>query len=114
MDEDPQIANGWTRDELVAMQASLNGQPMILDGLVRVMPGPADKIKVGMTISATRGLLARVEEHIVAGRVPLLKEATKQQFIKSAESYERGEFGDLLQNQLRRKQSANREQRLFE
>lgn len=66
-----------------------------------------------MTVSATEDHLARVEKHIAAGRLPILKETTKQQLIKNAEAYERREYGDLLESQSRDKAADDQRQRLF-
>ena len=113
VDEHKQLANGWTKRELNAMKQFLNGELLILDGLLRLMPSPVKAISVNMTVLATSDHLARVEEHIAAGRLPILKETTKQQLIKSAEAYERREYGDLLKSQSRGKAADDQQHRLF-
>ena len=95
VDQHPQVANGWTKDELDAMRQFLSGKIMILDGFLRLMPSPPEKIKVEMTASDMRAKLDRVEEHIAAGRIPILKETTKQQLLKNAEAYEKRRYGDV-------------------
>ena len=59
IDELPQIANGWTKCELLAMHQFLGGEIIILDGLLRVMPTTAEKIEIEMTVSETRNRLAQ-------------------------------------------------------
>ena len=112
IDEHEQLANGWTKQELNAMKQFLSGDLLILDGLLRVMPSPVGKISVNLTVSATRDHLARVEQHVAAGRLPILKEQTKEELISSAEAYERREYGDLLESQSRQKAS-DQQPRLF-
>lgn len=89
INEHAQLANGWTKQELTAMKDFLNGELLILDGSLRVMPAPIGKISVNMTVSATKDHLARVEQHVAAGRLPILQESTKAQLISGAEAYEK-------------------------
>ena len=114
VDEHEQIANGWTKRGLETMQQFLKGEAVILDGLLRVMPSPPGAIKLEMTVSTTRGLLAGIDGHVAAGRIPVLKDTTKQQLIKSAEDYERREYGDLLENQRRGNRTSDQQRELFE
>ncbi|MFQ5474098.1 MAG: competence protein CoiA family protein [Dehalococcoidia bacterium] len=111
--EHEQLSNGWTKQELNAMKQFLHGELLILDGLLRLMPSPAEEIKVDMTVSATKDHLARVEKHIAAGRLPILKETTKQQLIKNAEAYESRKYGGLLESQSRGKTAGDQQHRLF-
>lgn len=113
IDEHEQLANGWTRQELTAMKNFLNGELLILDGSLRVMPAPVGKISVNMTVSATRDHLARLEHHVAAGRIAILKDSTKEEFISSAEAYERREYGDLLEHQSRKSETPDQQQHLF-
>ena len=114
VDQHPQIANGWTKHELAEMEQLLNAEPMILDGLLRLMPSPPEKIKVRMTAQEMRTSLDRVEEHVTAGRIPILKETTKQQLVKSAEAHEREGYGDSLGNQRRGRRVDDQQQNLFD
>jgi hypothetical protein len=113
LDRHPQIANGWTKSTLDAMTEFLNGEPMILDGFLRVMPSRADAIGVEMIVATTRDRLAIAEEHIAAGRIPILKETTKQQLITNAEAYERRTYGELLENLSRARPLDEKQKRLF-
>ncbi|MGW8257834.1 MAG: hypothetical protein ACWGMZ_10150 [Thermoguttaceae bacterium] len=99
IDEHKQLANGWTKQELNAMKNFLNGELLIIDGFLRVMPSPIKEISVNMTVSATRDHLARVEQHVAAGRLPILQESTKVQLINMAEAYEKSQYGSLLADQ---------------
>ncbi|QDV43936.1 hypothetical protein Enr13x_37960 [Stieleria neptunia] len=89
----PVLANGWSAVELVRMERFTNGRAIILDGLVRVMPAPLEQITVEMSVSAAREHIAHVEEHIQAGRMPVLKDATKAELISRAEQYEVKQYG---------------------
>jgi len=111
IDEHAQLANGWTKQELTAMKDFLNGELLILDGSLRVMPAPVEKINVKMTVSATRDHLVRLERHVAAGRIPILKDSTKEQLLKGAEAYERSQYGGLLASQ--RKAPRDQQHQLF-
>ncbi|MFO7904265.1 MAG: hypothetical protein R6U98_16495 [Pirellulaceae bacterium] len=99
----PMLANGWTTAELERMEKFLNGRAMILDGLVRVMPARLEYITIEVTVSAAREHLAHVDEHIQAGRMPVLKEATKAEIVSRAEQYEIQQYGAPLAQQRRQK-----------
>lgn len=101
----PGLAIGWTKNELINTRDILAAKIMILDGHLRLMPSPADAIDVRSTVSEMTTRLQRIDEHVAAGRLPLLKESTKQQLLKAAEDYERRTYGRLLSepSQLRKK-----------
>ena len=111
IDEHEQLTNGWTKPELVAMKEFVHGELVILDGSILVMPAPAEKINVNMTVSATKDHLARVEQHVAAGRLPILPESTKAQLIRGAEAHERSQYGGLLASQ--QKAPRDQQHRLF-
>lgn len=113
IEQHPQIALGWTCDELEAMQHALNGKVMILDGFLRVMPPCPEEINVTMTVATMWDNVRRVDKHVAAGRIPILEDSTKQRLIRSAEAYERHMYRDLLENLRRDKQVDNQQQRLF-
>ena len=77
----PEIANGWERSELQSMKDFLHAQPVIIGSCLRLMPPAADQIQVATTVQQTETLLARVETHIQAGRIPILKDETKQSLL---------------------------------
>ena len=108
----PKLANGWTEAELREMRELLRGEPMILDGQLRLMPTPVKQISVTMSEATVRALLQKAASHIDAGRIAVLKEETGATLLKKAEEYEVGRFG------RRRDQPAQRshpsERRLFD
>jgi hypothetical protein len=99
IDRFPDIANGWTKEGLRQMKDLLCGRAIILGGLLRVLPHSADAILVNRTVSATEHLLRFAEEHIQVGRLPVLKEKTKQSLIDKARQYEVKEFGRPLRQE---------------
>jgi hypothetical protein len=60
------------------------------------MSSSADAINVKSTVSEMKTRLQRIDEHIAAGRLPILKESTKQQLLIAAVEYERRTDGRLL------------------
>jgi len=82
------IANGWTKAEIVATAQFLNGKIMIVDGLLRIMPSVPDEIAVKMTEAEARSWLDRIDGHVAAGRVPILKDETKAALLEKARRYE--------------------------
>ena len=101
----PGLSIGWTKNELINTRDILAAKIIILDGYLRLMPSPADAIDVKSAVSEMKTRLQRIDEHVAAGRLPLLKESTKQQLLKAAEDYERRTYGRLLSEpaQLRKK-----------
>jgi hypothetical protein len=95
VDQHPQVANGWTKDELDVVRRFLNGTVMLIDGFLRVMPSPPEKIDVEITVSDMRAMLNRMDKHIAAGRIPILKEATKQRLLDKAETWEKRTYGNV-------------------
>ena len=88
IDHHPLIANGWTKSELVATKEFLQGTILIVDGLLRIMPSAAKDIEVKMSEAVARAHLARIDGHIAAGRVPILKDETKAALLEKAKQYE--------------------------
>jgi hypothetical protein len=89
LDQHADLANGWTSDELRRMQRFLAGKVILLDGLVRIMPSPASSISVTTTVEETKRLLQEAEAHIAAGRLPILKDSTKERLLEQATTHER-------------------------
>lgn len=102
----PEIANGWTRESLRQMKEFLAGTAIILGGKLRILPLPVDSTPVSSTVFATRNSLARAEEHIGAGRIPVLKESTKAKLLQKASEFERHRYGKLLQQTPAKSQAA--------
>ena len=107
IDSHPEVANGWTKEDLKLMAKYLKAKPMILNGVLRLMPSPVDQMPCDMTVSAVMHQLQKVERHIAAGRIPVLKESTKNALIARAREYEVRTYGAPL-SQL------DRQTRLFE
>lgn len=93
IDHHPLIANGWTKLEIIATEQFLKGRIMVIDGLLRVMPSALKDINVKMTEAAARIRLDRIEGHIAAGRVPILKVETKAALLDKARQYEVQQYG---------------------
>jgi len=89
----PEVANGWTEAEFKEMQQFLKGEPMILDGHLRLMPSPLDQINIAASTASVRALLKRAAHHIDAGRLAILKDETCAALLKKAEEYEASAFG---------------------
>jgi hypothetical protein len=87
------VANGWTKSELLAAEAFLNGKIMLIDGLLRVMPASPDDIQVNMPVAAASACLEKLEAHIAAGRIPILKDKTKAALVEKARKYEEVQWG---------------------
>jgi hypothetical protein len=85
----PEIANGWTDDTLIEMIVFLSGTPMILGGLLRLMPARAEQIVVKNNINRVRQLLRELDNHIRAGRVPVIKEMTRSLLLERAKMMDR-------------------------
>ncbi|MBM3984054.1 MAG: hypothetical protein FJ304_28065 [Planctomycetes bacterium] len=92
----PELASGWEKDALRRMQQLLSGTPMILGGFLRIMPVPSDRIRVTTTVQGTEQLLAELDRHIGAGRVPVLKNETKRAILERARQYEIERYGRPL------------------
>jgi hypothetical protein len=84
IDRHPELANGWTKEGLRQMLDFFGGTAVILGGLLRVLPPPAASIPVTGTARATEHLLRLAEGHIQAGRLPVLKESTKEGLLEKA------------------------------
>lgn len=95
IEKHPRIANGWTKEELLATQSFLRGKIMLIDGYLRVMPSLPGEIPVEMTIAAAHVQFGRVESHIAAGRVPILREETMALLLEKARQYEERRFGGV-------------------
>jgi hypothetical protein len=81
----PQLANGWTEQDFAAMERFLCGTAIIFDGLLRLLPAPATKLKAVATLALAQELLRQAEAHIREGRIPILKPETKQLLLDRAE-----------------------------
>jgi hypothetical protein len=99
IDRHPDIANDWTKDSLRQMKEFLSGEAIILGGLMRVLPHPAFVKQPRGTVSATEHLLRLTEDHIRAGRVPVLKDETKEALLEKTRQGEVAQYGRLLRPQ---------------
>lgn len=96
IDRHPELTNGWTKDGLAQMKEFFGGTAIILGGSLRLLPLPASSIPVNRSVSNTKHLLLIAEEHIRAGRLPILKDGTKSGLIEKANQYELRTYGQLL------------------
>jgi hypothetical protein len=96
IDRHPDIANGWTKESLRQMMQLFHGEAIILGGLLRLLPIPAASIRVTTTLSAMEHLLLLADVHIKAGRLPVLKAATKQGLLEKARQWEISQYGRTL------------------
>lgn len=96
IDQFPGLSLGWQKSEVQDMINLLSGMAVILDGRLRVMPQKADMMRVQMTVTSAESLLARMDQHINSGRIPMLKHSTKARIIAFAEEYERQTYGRVL------------------
>jgi hypothetical protein len=112
IDRHPEISNGWTKEGLRQMLNFFCGTAVILGGLLRVVPSPADSIPVRGTVSATKHFLRLADEHVRAGRLPVLKESTKQGLLEKARQGEISQYGRLLRTEPA--EPTGRQRSLFE
>lgn len=96
IDHHADIANGWTKEGLRQMKEFFCGRAIILGGLLRVLPSPADAIPVLTSVTATEHLLQLAEEHIRVGRLPVLKDSTKEGLREKARQWDMSQYGRLL------------------
>jgi competence protein CoiA len=110
----PGLSIGWTKNDLVNTRDILAAKIMILDGYLRLMPSSVDAINVKATVSEVRTRLQRIDEHIAAGRLPILKDSTKQQLMKAAEDHERRTYGRLLSEPVQSRKKDDSQKSLFD
>lgn len=77
----------------MATEQFLKGTILVVDGLLSVMPSAAKDIDVKMTEAVARAQLTRIDGHIAAGRVPILKDETKAALLAKARQYEEQLYG---------------------
>jgi competence protein CoiA len=94
IDNFPELCLGWTKSELQSMLDLLSASPVMFEGRLRVMP-QADLRRVAMTTSAAKTMLALAEQHILAGRVPVLKDQTKVKILRLAQENEQQRYGKI-------------------
>jgi hypothetical protein len=108
------LSNGWDVDSLKEMKLLLSGSPMILDGLLRVMPVRSEEMRSEFTVSRVQGLIENASTHMHAGRIPILHEDTFEKLVEKAKQYEIENYGRLLQTDDDFKQKNSRQRRLFD
>jgi len=82
----PEIANGWTTEEIAAMRRGLGGFVAILDGLLRLVPSSCEELSRRPAKSEPPDFPSRVDSHIAAGRIPVLQEKTRAEIVRLAMS----------------------------
>lgn len=110
----PGISIGWTKNELVNTRDILAAKIIVLDGYLRLMPSSVDAINVKSTVAEVKTRLQQIDEHIAAGRLPILKESTKQHLLKSAEVYELRTYGRLLSESTQLRKKSDTQKLLFD
>jgi hypothetical protein len=88
IDRHSDLANGWTKEALLRMERFLKGKIIVLGGQLRLMPSPATDIEVLTTVVETKVLIAQLEAHATAGRIPIPRDSTKKQFLSAAVQFE--------------------------
>ena len=88
IDQHAELANGWTKETLPRMERFLNGKIIVLDGQLRLMPSAAASIAVVNTVAETVAIIAELETHAAAGRIPIPKDSTKELLLRAAEQFE--------------------------
>ncbi len=86
----PQLANGWTLNEIELIGEWLRADVVIIGGLLRLMPAPADALKPFATEKSAAEVIAQIQGHIAAGRIPLLKPSTLQTISDLVRPKDRG------------------------
>lgn len=92
IDKYPEMANGWTKESLHEMEGLLTGMPVIFGGFLRVMPALPAQMRVNMPLMTAWDLWGKAEEHMRAGRIPVLKKETKDRIMALSEQF--GKSGD--------------------
>jgi len=92
----PDLANGWTKQELQRMKKFLHAKEIIFDGKLRLLPAKAEDFRNETPVANTKANLAELEGHISGGRIPILKDETKERLMQLAREYEVRFHGRLL------------------
>lgn len=83
----PELANGWTLTDLERMRDFLKADVIILRGGLRLLPTAIEEISYSaVNKTQARLLLNELESHIVAGRIAILSEASKDHLLQIARS----------------------------
>jgi competence protein CoiA len=97
----PALANGWTQGSLSSMRQFLSGTVMIFDGSMRILPATATDLQSVAARRAAQDLLQEAEDHIRAGRIPVLKPETKRLLLDRAKQAQLAREGPLLSYRAR-------------
>lgn len=81
------------------MKEFLCGKAILLGGVLRVLPAPAAHISVKDSVRSAERLLEMVEEHIRAGRLPVLKDSTKSRLFEKAKERELRIYGGYIRSE---------------
>lgn len=108
------LSNGWDVDSLKEMKILLTGTPMILDGLLRVMPARFEEMQAENNVSVVQLWIEKARTHMEAGRIPILREKTFEGLVERAKRYEIEKYGHLLQPDDEFKRQLGRQRSLFD
>lgn len=96
IDQFPDLANGWSKEDMQAIEVFLRGTPIILGGLLRLLPTAAEHLEVASPVRSVEMLRSQADGHVAAGRLPLLKDTTRRAILDRAREYEIRQFGRVL------------------
>jgi hypothetical protein len=96
IEEHPPLAAGWEPQDFSEMKTFLQGKAIILNGRLTLIPTAAQDLRVELPLNSVETRLSQADDHIRAGRLPILKTQTKQVLIQRARQYEIRTFGHLL------------------
>jgi hypothetical protein len=88
IEKHPGVAAGWTLEEFEEMKHFLCAQPVIIEGKLRLIPSAAAQLYVNCNSVRAHELLTKCNVHIEAGRVPVIKDETRQHILKLASQFD--------------------------
>lgn len=88
IDNHPELANGWAKDEIRQMKDLLHGPVVMIGGLLRMLPSQREFIPLTHSVRSTEFLLDLAKEHIQAGRLPILDENIRSALFNSARQHD--------------------------
>jgi len=108
------LSNGWDVDGMEEMKLLLTGTPMILDGLLRVMPIRSEHMRAKHRVSTVQRWIDKARTHMKAGRIPILHEKTLEGLIEKAKQYEIEQNCRLMQSNAKSKRQQGKQRGLFD
>lgn len=84
----PEIANGWDKKEFERLLVALSGKAIIIQGNLCILPSPTESMMANMSVAVVNSHLMMADRHILAGRVPILKDTTKEFLLNRAKQFD--------------------------